>query len=310
MRHALGARKTSDGKHHFYAWLLTSFARRLSAYAVGLADDASCARLTSASCPQRGFFSVCPWLKRAMHGSSTPTRGCSSTTTLLFDARPSWRMASMDEIDFPELGFHQPSAQENWWIGNTTAGTGLERAIGSLGPCNSAGHILTCHSTSDSQVLAANNLVHSITNILRTTSETAMAHASTIETRRAVNSYFARLADTRASGSFLSRLSMSVRRHDARPTRAFWALTSAAAARVSNASYHLADVAPSELLESELTKQSSSIGQGRFFPILSIHNSSDSDMLKDKNKTFVPRACACFFFLRCVGASVLLLGDR
>ena len=55
-----------------------------------------------------------------------------------------------------------------------------------------------------------------------------------------------------------------------------------AATRVSNATYHLAVTASNVLLDSELSEQSSSMGQGRFFRTAfgrtSNHHSSDSDM--------------------------------
>ena len=54
--------------------------------------------------------------------------------------------------------------------------------------------------------LARDNIVLSIASISRAAGETATAHASTFGTRGAVNSSFARLVDTRTSGSFLSRL--------------------------------------------------------------------------------------------------------
>ena len=47
----------------------------------------------------------------------------------------------------------------------TRTSTSVSRAVGSLVACNNAGHVLTCHSNSDSLVLAANNSVLSIASI-------------------------------------------------------------------------------------------------------------------------------------------------
>ena len=47
----------------------------------------------------------------------------------------------------------------------TRTSTSVSRAVGSLVACNSASHVLTCHSNSDSLVLAANNVVLSIASI-------------------------------------------------------------------------------------------------------------------------------------------------
>ena len=49
--------------------------------------------------------------------------------------------------------------------GDTDVAIGLERAVGSLVACNSEGHVLTCHSNSNSLVLAVNNIVLSIASI-------------------------------------------------------------------------------------------------------------------------------------------------
>ena len=61
-----------------------------------------------------------------------------------------------------------------------------------------------------------------------------------------------------------------------------------AVSRVSNASYHLAVIASSALLDSELSGQSSSMVQRRFFPTpfgrTSNHHSSDPDMLQERTK--------------------------
>ena len=47
----------------------------------------------------------------------------------------------------------------------TRTSTSVARAVGSLVACNSAVHVLTCHSNADSLVLAANNVVLSIASI-------------------------------------------------------------------------------------------------------------------------------------------------
>ena len=49
--------------------------------------------------------------------------------------------------------------------GDTNVDIGLERAVGSLVACDSACHVLTCHSNSDSLVPAANNIVLSVASI-------------------------------------------------------------------------------------------------------------------------------------------------
>ena len=89
-----------------------------------------------------------------------------------------------------------------------------------------------------------------------------------------------------------------------------------AVTRVSNASYHLAIVASGALLDSELSEQSSSMGQGRFFPSpfgrTSNHHSSDSDMLQERTKplcftrVLVSSFCAVRFSLRGTGGGVLM----
>ena len=118
-----------------------------------------------------------------------------------------------------------------------TSRNGLEWAVGSLVACNGAGHVLTCHSTSDSLVLVGNNIVLSIASISEAAGETATAHASTFGTRGAVNSSFARLVDTRTSGSLSRGFVSEGLDHSDRWTDCD------AVTRVSNASHHLAIVA-------------------------------------------------------------------
>ena len=77
-----------------------------------------------------------------------------------------------------------------------------------------------------------------------------------------------------------------------------------AAARFSNASYHLVVVASDVLFHSELSEQSSLMMHGRFFPTLfgraSNHHSSDSPDMLEQNWTSylvwaLVGACACPF---------------
>ena len=83
---------------------------------------------------------------------------------------------------------------------------------------------------------------------------------------------------------------------------------------VANVSYHLAAVASGGMFESELTEQSSSIGQSRLFPTpfgrTSNHHSSESDSSdilegskglrvrseQQKNQGEIQGARACLFF--------------
>ena len=83
-------------------------------------------------------------------------------------------VANLDEIDVPAWRFLCSACKctctslplkETRWTGDTKVDIGLARAVGSLVACNSACHILTCHSNSDSLVLAANNVVLSIASI-------------------------------------------------------------------------------------------------------------------------------------------------
>ena len=77
-------------------------------------------------------------------------------------------------------------------------------AVGTVVACDGVNHALTCHSTSDSLVLAANRTASSIADVLRVPGETATAHASTLRTMTAVTFSFARRVDTRTSGSLRS----------------------------------------------------------------------------------------------------------
>ena len=137
----------------------------------------------------------------------------------------------------------------------------LGRAVGSLVACNNAGHALTCHSNSDSLVLAANR--HCPSASRASLGQQAKQRRPTLlhmGTRGSVDFSSALsgpppvwiLSD---QALFLRGLTSSDRWGDC-----------VAATRVSNASYHLAVIASSALLDSKLSEQSSSIGQDRFFP--------------------------------------------
>ena len=83
-------------------------------------------------------------------------------------------VANLDDIDVPAWRFLCSACKcnctslplrETRWTGDTNVDIGLGRAVGSLVACNGANRVLTCHSNSDSLVLAANNIVLSIASI-------------------------------------------------------------------------------------------------------------------------------------------------
>ena len=72
-------------------------------------------------------------------------------------------VANLDEIDVPAWRFLCSACKctctslplrETRWTGDTNVDIGLGRAVGSLVACNSACHVLTCHSNSDSLVVS------------------------------------------------------------------------------------------------------------------------------------------------------------
>ena len=140
----------------------------------------------------------------------------------------------------------------------TRTSTSVSRAVGSLVACDSACHVLTCHSNADSLVLAANNIVLSIASISRRSSDGPrfhIWHTGSSEFLFRASGRHPNVWILSVEALFLSGIGNSDR----------W-VDSDAVTRVSNASYHLAIVASGALLDSELSEKSSSMGQVRFFP--------------------------------------------
>ena len=82
-------------------------------------------------------------------------------------------------------------------------------AVGSVVPCDGVNHALTCHSTSDSLVLAANRTASSIAG--RPSSARRKSDGPRLyRTTTAVTSSFARRVDVRTSGSLRSNSDVSL----------------------------------------------------------------------------------------------------
>ena len=102
---------------------------------------------------------LCVRGRRGMPGSQMPVLTCLSTITSLSDPRRSWVWQTWTTLMFlPGVSCARlanppapASRSRKQGVLVTRTSTSVSRAVGSWVACNSASHVLTCHSNSDSR---------------------------------------------------------------------------------------------------------------------------------------------------------------